>query len=227
MSRRIAILLALILSCSISHAEDSVEIPLSEIWALRMPGTRDVKELEPEAYGPEARALSETEQFQRFNSSNTQQIRNSLELEPDSDAPGPKKPGKAFAVVGTGKKALTEAKEILSGRKKPQSSFSANSRLSIVFYSLQSGSYVHLTSVERQGNRINIHFQFVPHFTDDMSDHFALIPVMQLPHGEIEVQIIQESMKDQYGIGEGLEANSDWQDHVICKPFSFTVEQEK
>lgn len=224
MGGRIAILLVLILS-SVGYGAET--IPLSDIWAYKMPGTRDIQELEPEAYGSEARSLSETEQFERIKKSIIHQIRHSLQLEPDSNAQGPKKPGKAFAVVGSGKEALLEAKSILAGRKEPQNTFPANSKLSIVFHSLEAGSYVHLTSVERQGNRIIIHFQFVPHFTAVVSSHFALVPIVDLPTGEIEVQIVQEPMKDEYGIGKEPEINSDWQEQVICKPFTFTIEQEK
>jgi hypothetical protein len=230
MGGRVAILLALLFCCSVGRAEDVKQIPLSQIWAYNMPSTRDVQELEPEAYGREARSLSEAEQFERINKSIIQQIRLSLQLEPDTDAQGrtiKREPGKAFAVVGTGKEALIEAKAILSGRKEPQNTFPAKSKLSIVFHSLEAGSYVHLTSVERMDNRIIIHFQFVPHFTAVVSSHFALIPVVDLPSGKIEVQIVQEPMKDEYGVGKGLEPNAEWQEQVICKPFSFTIEQEK
>ncbi len=226
MSGRVAILLVL-LFCPHSFAEETVEIPLSEIWAYNMPGTRDVRELEPEAYGREATSLPGEEQFERIKKSLIHQIRHSLQLQRDSDAQGPKKPGKSFAVVGTGKEALIEAGKILSGHKEPRSTFPASSKLSIVFHSLEAGSYVHLTSVKKQDNKIAIHFQFVPRFTADMSSHFALIPVSGLEAGEIEVQIVQEPMKDKYGIGKGLEANPDWQEQVISKPFSFTIEQEK
>ncbi len=227
MGGRIAILLALVLCGSNSYAEEAVEIPLGEVWAYDMPGTKDVKELEPKAYGREATSLPGSEQFERIKKSIIHQIRHSLQLEPDHNAQGPRKPGKAFAVVGSGNEALAEANSILAGRKEPQNTFPASSKLSIVFHSLEAGSYVHLTSVERQGNRIIIHFQFVPHFTANSTSHFALIPVTDLPPGEIEVQIVQEPMKDRYGIGKGLEANPDWQEQVICKPFSFTIEQEK
>lgn len=223
----LAILLALVLGCSVSYADGVVEIPLSEIWALDMLGTRDVKKLEPEAYSHEAMSLPESEQFERIEKSIIYQIRHSLQLQRDSNAQGPKKPAKAFAVVGSGKEALVEANSILAGRKAPQNTFPANSKLSIVFHSLEAGSYVHLTSVKKQDNKIAIYFQFVPRFTADMSTHFALIPVSGLEAGKIEVQIVQEPMKDRYGIGKGLEANPDWQEQVICKPFSFTIEQMK
>lgn len=223
----IAILLTFFLCCSVGHAEEAVEIPLSEIWAYEMPGTRDVRELEPETYGREAKSLSEAEQFERINESIIQQIRHALQLQRDSDAQGPKKPGKAFAVVGSGKEALIEARSILAERKGPQNTFPANSKLSIVFHSLEAGSYVHLISVKKQGNKVSIHFQFVPHFTANSTSHFALIPGVDLPSGKIEVQIVQEPMKDEYGIGKGLEASADWQEQVICKPFSFSIEQEK
>ena len=41
MGGRVAILLALVL-CSSGYCEDAVEIPLSEVWALNMPGTVDL-----------------------------------------------------------------------------------------------------------------------------------------------------------------------------------------
>lgn len=227
MGVRVAILLVLFLCDSVGCAEDAVEIPLSQVWAYEMPGTRDVRELEPEVYGDEAKLLPSLIRGEKLDKSTIQQIRRSLQIEPTENQPGPRKPGRAFAVIGTGESALAEANSILSGQKKPRSSFPADSKLSVVFYSFDAGSYVHLTSVRKLEKKLGIHFQFVPHFTSNSTSHFALIPIHDLPSGEIEVQIIQESMKDNHGTGKEMEANPDWQEQVICKPFRFTIEEEK
>ena len=54
-----------------------------------------------------------------------------------------------------------------------------------------------------------------------------MIPVMDLSLGKYGVEIIQMPMKDEYGTGKELEVNTEWQEQVISKPFSFTIEQEQ
>lgn len=230
MGGRIALLLVIFLCCSISHAEEAVEIPLSEIWAYNMPGTRDVRELEPETYGHESKSLTEAEQFKRFNSSIIQKIRRTLVLAPNENRQGnyiTRPPGNGFVVEGIDKAALTKAHAVLAEGQEPRSSYPAGSQLSIVFYSLEAGSYVHLTSVKKQGNKVSLRFQFVSHFTSDASSHFALIPVTDLPLGRIKVEVFQEPIKTPHQKSEKPTVYLDWQDQVICKAFSFTIEETK
>ena len=229
MGERIAILLGFFFCCSLSYAEDSVEIPLSKIWAYSMPGTRDVRELEPKTYGHESKSLSEAEQFKKFNDSLIQRIRRTLVLAPNEDRQGnylTRPPGKGFVVEGIDKAALTKAHAVFAEGQEPSKSFPAGSELSVVFFSLEAGSYVHLTSVEKQDNKISIHFQFVSHFTSDASSHFALIPINDLPPGRISVEVVQDPIKTPHQQSEGPAIYPDWQDQVICKSFRFTIEKE-
>ncbi len=153
-------------------------IPLKDIWAYEMPGTRDVHELEPDMFGLKIRKLSSAEQIALSEKSLTTQILYPL---------GHNKPGQtaiqAFAVTGTGVDALRKAADILSGKKKPQTSFPANSDVSVVFFSYLYGSYVHLNNVEQQPGLINITYRFVPHETANLTRHFALGPIPKYVNG--------------------------------------------
>jgi hypothetical protein len=226
MVARMFVLLAFVLCCSINHAEEAVEISLNEIWAYEMPGTKDVRELEPEVYGELTKSLPSEERAERLKKSIIQSIRNSLELEPDIDKSASHESRKGFVVEGNGKKALHETNAMLAGAKELRVTFASGSNLVLVFYSLQMSVYVHLTSVTLDGNQIEIHFRFVPHYTDEMSSHFALIPLGKRSKGQYRVTIVEDAMKDYKAWGVG-EFNPKWREKYVCKDFEFTVQGEQ
>jgi hypothetical protein len=137
------------------------------------------------------------------------------------------KPGQsaaqAFAVAGAGKDALREAAAVMSGKKKPQTSFSANSNVSVVFFSHSFNCYVHLDKVELQPGLIVISYRFVPHETKQMSSHFALIPIGKLPPGEVKVDIKRLPMGKTFTDAGFKEPASSWESQVVAQPFRFTV----
>ena len=54
----------------VSHAGEEIkEVPLKDIWAYDMPGTKDVRQLEPDAFGKTVAELSSRDRVRRANES--------------------------------------------------------------------------------------------------------------------------------------------------------------
>jgi hypothetical protein len=179
-----------------------ITIPLSEIWANNMPSTRDIGKLDPK------RPLA-------------YEIRRAIGFPPkDEEA----KPG--FAVMGTGLEALQEAHAVFVDKKKPRATFPAGSDVSVVFFTHETRPYVHLQKADRQGNKINVHWRFVPHETEDMTIHVALIPLGKIPSGKYRVNVIRSEMPKKY-IDLGFRPTSDKvARRIVCRSFSFTVSEQ-
>jgi hypothetical protein len=204
----IAVLTCISASVLADSPNDMVTIPLKDIWALEMrgSGTKDVVDLEPDRPGIDS-----------FRERIAKTLRPSI--------PGeiPPKPRSAFAVSGTGHIALEEACAVLEDRKKPNSCFSSGNDVSVIFFSYAFSWYVRLIDVERQGTTIRIHYQFVPHLTNDMSQHFAIIPLGTLPDGKYQVEILQTDIEKKW-LESGIKPiNDDKAAIIISKSFSFEV----
>jgi hypothetical protein len=212
---RILAISVLWLCCSLSLAEETVEIPLSEIWGYRLPGTNDIRKLEqkPANYNeltPEQIAKSSLiEQIRR-----TLSHRNRLN---NDDA------GTAFVVKGTGKVALENAYDVFTGQADREKSFSGNEEITLVFYTYTCGRYVRLDKISRQGNEITIDYHFESHNTLEMTSHFALIPLQRLSPGRIHVKVNQiPGNGPQWGPpASPLESGKVSQ--IVCKSFDFQV----
>ena len=140
--------------CLESHAK---EIPLDEIWAYRMPGTKDVRKLDRVKKGT------------LFESPTVQSILFALSKRPE-------KAGPSFVVPGTYKEALLNADRAFNnGEPEP---VTASDDITLVFFSEEHGTrYVHVKSVEQSGNVFTISYQFVSHMSAESTKHFALIPL--------------------------------------------------
>lgn len=199
-----------------SAEEKPIEIPLKDIWALDMPGTRNLRDLDPSRKA-EPRTVEEF-------------IRTSLVERTVQALDGnnwPKKghrAGRAFIVRGTDVDALHETYAVLSKEKKRGEFFPANQPLTLVFYSYSTGRYVHLDKVERDGQTINVHYHLVAHRTLDMSTYVALIPLGELPSGKMRVRIKQTPNEDQSS--ENYTADRVAQ-RLICESFEFMVREPK
>jgi hypothetical protein len=79
-------------------------IPLDQIWAFKMPGTKEIRTLEPKVDG---KSLSEQELEQYYRGSSVHQILRVLANRPREQRD--ELAGSAFAVAGTGKEALKNA----------------------------------------------------------------------------------------------------------------------
>jgi hypothetical protein len=164
MGGRIAIFMALILGCSLSYAK---EIPLSEIWAYDMPGTKDVRKLgQSESIERILRAIAHKSNSQEFAS-----------------------PG--FAIVGTNKTALDEAFQVLVKRQSAPDKLSPSEPVSIVVFSHNTVRYFHISSVETRGVKFIVRYQLIPHKTKKVTSHFAIIPLGKLTPDKYQVEMVQ------------------------------------
>jgi hypothetical protein len=190
------------LSASLATAEEkSVEIPLKTIWAYRMPGTRDINELD----GGKAQ--------KEFVEPLLKHIRDTW----DNDH--------GLAVQGEELEALQrfyriEVDEIKNCR------LSADAPISLVFFNKPTYPIVHLQSVEKEGNRITVQYRLNPHRTAYSPQHLALIPLGKLDPGKYIVKMKRMPMGKSYR-KTGLPEPSPNQESNICKSFSFKVANQE
>lgn len=192
--------------CGIAVAQDrrrgAVEIPLDKIWGYNMPGTRDLQKAVDRRCAKQIEAIRQTL----------------------SHLPQGKDAGKGIAVVGAGVDALAEAYAVLTERRKQCNTLPVDSEISILFYSYQSGYYVHLHSVSREGNNVEVQYRFVPHKSTEMTEHFALIPLGRITPGQVRVEVKQASMPEEFLRAGWTSLKPDDVKRIVCKSFSFMVE---
>jgi hypothetical protein len=180
--------------CSCAAVTELVTIPLKSIWALDMPGSRDVRALESD------RAHS---------------LVDAIKVALSSDAsPELKALKRGFAVAGAGRNALAVTSDILTGKVRPTYKFAEDAELTIVFFSREFGSNVEIQQVAKQGTTFTIKYRFVPHKSDDSTEHFALIPVGKLATGNYRVSVVYSGSEPA-------------RKQVVCESFEFAVGAEK
>lgn len=154
-----------------AHAE---EIPLKEVWAYKMPGTREMTDaMREDGYVSEEGPL-------------LLEIRRQLKRDPDKRTAVP-----AFVVEGTGMGAMKAAHDIFTTDVSPKDSLPEGSDVAAVFFSYEFGSYVQIERVVREGNEIRIVYRFVPHESMETTQHFAIIPLGKLHAGAYNVVVEQ------------------------------------
>lgn len=173
------VLLATLHLSQAAFAAEPVAIRLDQIWGYDLPGTKDVRELEPKA-DP---TMSVDELQSHLDVWKILRVLNRRPQEGETAGP-------AFIVEGSGKKALEGAEEAFSSSDYA-AVLPADKDLTIVFYSHLCGRYVRLISVERLPRRIIVKYQFVAHQYGQMTTRFALIPIGAFSDGPLEVQIEQ------------------------------------
>jgi hypothetical protein len=147
-------------------------IPLKDIWAFDMPGTKQLTDGQKDGkyVSPDGKLVSE--------------IRWALQpMEPNQFA------GEAFVVNAPVPKALPIAHRVLVQKEKPKSKFKAGDDLTLVFYALISAQYVHLKNVTIDGHTIKLQYNTIRHETLDVTEHFALIPLGKLASGKYTVEV--------------------------------------
>lgn len=193
--------------CAAASAQNeqpkATDIPLKEIWALGMPGTFNLANIEDVVASKEI-----------------QSIRRSLSMPVAQDSRG--KTG--FVVLGTSVTALHEAHAILVDGKKPREVFPHNCDLCAVFFSREFGRYVQIRRITSCGNLITIHYEFVPHKTKELSTHFALVPLGKLLPGKKQVTIAQVPLSAELSSAGWKPICLDVSQQIVCKSFSFVVE---
>jgi hypothetical protein len=192
---RYAIALAFASFSFAAVAAEPVTIPVADIWAYRIEGTRDVRDLEPDQFGEKTKELSSEEKFKLLHASLTQGILDGLR----------KQDAKAFVVQGTGRAALLAAKDAIDG-KVPRP-LTSSEEVSIAFFCSPVALTCQLEDVTRAGNTIDIPYRLTRRGDEWVSAYFALIPLGKLPAGKYEVNFVQKPKPDNFGskhVGESF-----------------------
>lgn len=215
------ILIAYFAAASRAESDQSELIPLKKIWALDMPGTIDIRALEPDCFGDVLKGADSAEQVRLQERSLLSQCQRALRNRSDKQSES------GFTVRGTGLEALKNAFSRLAKTEKPPKSFSPQDDVSIIFFSRLYGAHVHIEEVRQRDAHVEIRYRFVPHLESYQSNNFALIPLNRFPAGKIEVAIVKLPL-DQKSKNIGASEVSDEQAaSIVCKPFKFLVEDTK
>ena len=196
--------ICLFAAATVQTASDPV-VPLKDIWALKMPGTRPMsvtKLGDPPAYeSPEGLLVDN--------------IRQALTFDPK------RRPlaEECFAVRGSGMDALRGAHAVLVEGQARITSFHRNEPISLVFFSYSFNHYVHLIGVEKQGLIVRLSYRLVPHRTKEMTAHIALVPVSHPGSGNIRVEVTPRL--DSTALALDLHG---WVEKIVCRPFVFNVQ---
>ncbi len=219
MCGRYSFFLVLVLCCSISAAKEAVEIPLSEVWGMNLPGMKPVAHLEPESHGKQGETLSDEERGQRRINSMTYQLIRALS--PDLRNEIPILPG--FAVLGKGREALENAHAVLVKDQPIQNSFPEDRVVSAIFFA-QVIYRLHLTRVERIGNSITIEYCLAPEASRNIvSPKLAIIPLGKLQPGKFQVNIVGFTKTRGYPQSDCKPLRDKKIEQLVCQPFEFSV----
>jgi hypothetical protein len=185
--------------------EGATFIPLREIWAYEMPGTRDATLLGA-VKTPFGRSNATIKALTRLFTARLQKR---------------EKAGPAFVVEGNGETAL---KNMVAGLdSEPEEYLPANTDISLVFYAHFNSYYVGIDAVKQIGKKFIVPYQFVSHHQGNMTFHFALIPLGKLPPGEYKVEMEQLPTIDE--LGRRVEHREDLSRNV-CQSSTFHVREE-
>ena len=213
-----------------------VEIPLDQIWALHMPGTKNILELDPDGDSNSLALLPDDVRIKRWKSSLMRQIGDALmgDTSPDWPREGQTaRPG--FAVRGTGVDALHEAYDVLVEHKAARTSFRASDPISIIFFSYVTGSLVDVLSVVRRDTTIELRYRFVGPLDKRNALQIALIPLGECPPNNYQVSIIQLPPGQELMDGTRVTVKrEDWSESAkkagerfVCHSFSFDVTKDR
>jgi hypothetical protein len=193
----------LLVLCSITSTDGAIEIPLSEIWGHDMPGTRRIAELmdDPQSEDSLMGQIGKAHSYKR----------------------GDKPVGPGLAVEGTGTEALKNAHAVITGKDPRPVFLSKDQEVSLAFFTMYTGYYIHVKKVTLSGNTIRIRYEFLPHISKDITQHFALIPLGRLHKGEFEVEIVGEPLAQKYIDRGWKEFDDEKKARVVSSSFKFEV----
>ncbi len=212
-----------------ANEESVVTIPLDQIWALDMPGTRDIGEYDFSHDDPRIKGRDRLTEGRGI----TERLRSQLWLKPPRHNALPalllrQSPRtnllQILRVAGPAinkKETIVRARfEQLSERfQTPRNGF----RFSLFFYSHPSTYHVELVKVERRGFEINIQYRFVPGYSTESSVHWALIPLGELPAGDYRVNITKLPMAQNF-LDSGFEpVSEERKNRIVCQSHDFHV----
>lgn len=220
------------------HAQEppKIEIPLSSIWALDIPGTRDIYGLDLMDFNERSSPGWGYEEFRKEREGSINAIRKTLASWPAGEESLPgfvinRKPdygvlrsagmtfGRGLQSLGPRSKLAYEINERLWGNY----SFPSGDESTLVFYTHPSSYYVRLDSVTRQGNTFTVSYRAEPHYTAESTVHFALIPLGKLLAGEYQVRFEQVAMERKFHERGFIPFSPQQQARLICRNFNFVV----
>jgi RNA polymerase sigma factor (sigma-70 family) len=206
------------------RTQELVEIPLKNIWATNMPGTKAMDSYrsgKPDFLyrAPEGPLVAEIGNVLR-NTANA--------------------PLEGFAVVGHDMAALKDAHRLFTedsserfNDRAPKTTlfgravtFPQRQPLSLVFSLYVAAGHAHIQKVTRKESTVIIDCNFVPGDRLTLLDktQLALIPLGTLPPGKYRVEI--NGKVDPKATGLDDESRKKWQEHLasrVCRSFEFTV----
>jgi hypothetical protein len=194
----------------------STTIPLDKIWAYEMPGTRNILDLDG--------ASKERPGDGLLRSINESDFRRAAQMK----FKGAARPG--FAVSGSERAALRAAHAVFVDGAKLRTAFSPDEEITIVFFSVPMSRYrVRIQEVRRKLNEIEIQYQLEPSIDGRNFENFSLIPLGKMPAGKYHVEMVQVPRELKPVESKlGLKAlDKDWSRNFLCKPFSFTVAENR
>jgi hypothetical protein len=217
------IILAAFVACpllllNISTAEptkkdaETVTIPLDQIWAYKLPGTRDIQVLESEHKKLTGKALLDPISVAWAERAEKLKWKNLT------------RPG--FAVQGKGAAALAAAKSIIVEGKNPQSSFPSTADITIVSIAEPvKGARIRPHKVSHQGGTIRIEYELDQVLGGSGRLNLALIPLGKMSKGKYRVEFTQvvSGKAPEHPIFKPMKLDPNWQRRYQCQPFEFRV----
>jgi hypothetical protein len=191
-------------------------IPLNEIWGYNLPDTKDVSGIQ---FPKEKEGVGQTFAYlARERSTNIELIRRALAIKPPSEQAmaGFVLPRQPDSLI------LRGIYSQLNRKPGPNKRDWQEGEYTLVFFAHSSSYYARLKKVEREGNKITVHYQFEPHMTPEATVHFALIPLGELSAGEYHVDFQQMPLAPKYR-EIGFEPVHPDAAELVCRDFVFTV----
>lgn len=204
--------LAIVLAASISSAAWGKEISPKTIWALNIPGTQDVRKLDP------PRTSEPTSAEELIRTSPVEQIIHSLKHSPKEG----EKTGRAFVVVGVGLDALLEAKKVLAGEAKAIKEVPADKEITLVVYKYNSGRAMRLDGVDQEGNKVAVRYHLKTYDMLQSFASFALIPLGKLKPGKVEVAVTHGTDEGPGELNERHDKRAP-AERIVSRSFNFAV----
>jgi hypothetical protein len=177
MIMRLFALIWILFCCSFGQAEEAVEISLSEIWAYNIPGTKKVKELEPNL-------KHDVPVHELVANSSNYFIQRKLSRMRKDIPP-------CFVVEGDGEDALLAARDVFSDMTKRKDTFTSDKKLTLVFFAGSRSHGINLKPIKILGDQIEIRYElFRPKISNlTVNPQYGLIPLGKLQARKYEVVV--------------------------------------
>jgi hypothetical protein len=160
-------------------------IPLRKVWALDMPGTRQMSRTQrgdPPSYeSSEGGLVAEIVRALNYPNRLNPKLREKFM----SFGTG------SLVIAGRDMEALRGAHAVLVEGEEPRTFFRQDELLSVLFFTLPTGDFVHLSKAEQSGETVRIFYRLVPHKSKQTSVHVALVPITNPGSGHVQIKIKQ------------------------------------